>query len=105
MTTKQVLASIKREARVWTLVWKDPRTPRAARWCLGAALAYLASPVDIVPDFIPILGQLDDILIVPGLVWLATRIVPPGVIAECRARARQLEEGAEKPSPAVDVDA
>ena len=101
---KQVLAGIKREAHVWTLVWKDPRTPRAARWCIGAALAYLASPVDIVPDFIPVLGQLDDILIVPGLIWLATRIVPSGVIAECRARVRQQEEDAEKPSPAVDVD-
>lgn len=98
------LAGIKREVCVWTLVWKDPRTPRAARWCLGAALAYLASPVDIVPDFIPILGQLDDVLIVPGLVWLATRSVPRSVTVECRARVSQLEEDAGKPSPAVDVD-
>jgi uncharacterized membrane protein YkvA (DUF1232 family) len=101
---KRALAGIKREVHVWMLVWKDPHTPRAARWCLGAALAYLASPVDIVPDFIPILGQLDDLLIVPGLVWLATRFIPRSVIAECRARVSQLEESAGKSSPAVDVD-
>jgi len=101
---KRALARIKQEVRVWMLVWKAPRTPRAARWCLGAALAYLASPVDVVPDFVPVLGQLDDLLIVPGLVWLATRSVPRGVITECRARASQLEEDAGKSLPAVDVD-
>jgi uncharacterized membrane protein YkvA (DUF1232 family) len=62
---------------------RDPRTPRVSKWLLGAAVAYLASPVDLVPDFIPILGQLDDLVIVPTLVWLATRLVPGDVVAEC----------------------
>ncbi len=74
---------IRREVRVWSLVMRDPRTPRVSKWLLGAAVAYLASPVDLVPDFIPILGQLDDLVIVPTLVWLATRLVPGDVVAEC----------------------
>lgn len=73
---------------MWTLVLKDPRTPRVSKWLLGAALAYLASPVDIVPDFIPILGQLDDLVIVPALFWLALRFIPREVVMECRLKAQ-----------------
>jgi len=78
---------IRREVRVWFLVLKDPRTPRVSKWLLGAALVYLASPVDLVPDFVPVLGQLDDLVIVHGLIWLATRFIPRGVVAECREKA------------------
>jgi uncharacterized membrane protein YkvA (DUF1232 family) len=91
---KRTLLRIRQEARIWMLVLKDPRTPQAAKWLLGAALTYLASPVDIVPDFIPVLGQLDDLLIVPGLVWLATRLIPRGVVMECRMKVRQQEGSA-----------
>lgn len=75
------------ELRVWRLVIADPRTPRLARWLLMAAVAYAVSPIDLIPDAIPLLGQLDDLLIVPVLVWLALRIVSPHVIEECRRRA------------------
>jgi uncharacterized membrane protein YkvA (DUF1232 family) len=57
-----------------------------ARWLLGAAVAYALSPIDLIPDFIPVLGHLDDVLIVPLLVWLALRIVPAHVVAEHRSR-------------------
>lgn len=76
-----------REVRVWQLVIADPRTPRPARWLLWAAVAYAVSPIDLIPDAIPLIGQLDDLLIVPVLVWLALRIVSPHVIEECRRRA------------------
>jgi uncharacterized membrane protein YkvA (DUF1232 family) len=62
-----------------------PRTPRATRVLLGAAIAYFLSPIDLIPDFVPVLGQMDDLLILPGLIWLALRYVPADVKAECRA--------------------
>jgi uncharacterized membrane protein YkvA (DUF1232 family) len=101
MSLRIAVERIRREVRVWSLVLKDPRTPQVSKWLLGAALVYLASPVDLVPDFVPVLGQLDDLLIVPGLVWLATRFVPRGVVAECRERACDHQEN-DLPSIGVD---
>lgn len=80
--------AIRREAALLKACYADPRTPRAARWLLGLALAYALSPVDLVPDFIPVLGQLDDLLIVPVLVFLALRMVPKEVYLEHRRRAQ-----------------
>lgn len=57
-------------------VWKDPRTPRSAKLVLGATVAYLLSPIDIIPDFIPVLGHLDDAIIVPLGIVLAWALVP-----------------------------
>lgn len=80
---------LKREGAVLRLAASDPRVPRRAKWLAGAAIAYLASPIDLIPDFIPVLGQLDDLVIVPGLMWLALRQIDPAVVAELRARAAQ----------------
>lgn len=57
----------------------DPRTPRRARWLLTALVIYLVNPIDLIPDFIPVLGQLDDVAIAALLLWLAWRAVPPEV--------------------------
>lgn len=71
------------------LIVGHPETPLAAKVLLGAAVAYAASPVDLIPDFIPVLGYLDDAIIVPGLAFAALRMVPPEVVSECRAAARK----------------
>jgi len=76
-----------REIRVYRLVLAHPRCPRRAKLLLGAALAYLAMPFDLIPDFIPVIGHLDDAIIVPSLVWLALRAIPKDVIEECRENA------------------
>jgi len=77
------------EFAVYRLVMRHPRTPRASRLLLGAALAYALSPVDLIPDFIPVIGHLDDLLVVPLLVWLALRLIPRDVIDECRRQASE----------------
>ncbi len=58
-----------------------------ARILLGVAIAYFLSPIDLIPDFIPGVGHLDDILIVPGLIWLAFRLIPDEVIEVCRSNS------------------
>ncbi len=62
----------------------DADTPRMARWCIGAALAYLAMPFDLIPDVIPILGHLDDLLICGTLFTLAYLLIPNAVIEKHR---------------------
>ncbi len=90
-TLRQVRDGLARELRVYRLILKHERTPRVTRWLLGAALAYALSPVDLIPDWVPLLGHVDDVVIVPALVWLSLRFVPADVIAECRRRAVESE--------------
>jgi len=85
---RALLARFRLEIEVYRLVLKHPATPRASRILLGIAIAYAVSPIDLVPDFIPVLGILDDILIVPTLVWLAVRMIPKHVLSECRSQVQ-----------------
>jgi uncharacterized membrane protein YkvA (DUF1232 family) len=66
---------------------RDPRTPLLAKLLAGFVAAYALSPIDLIPDFIPVLGYLDDLLIVPAGIWLAVRQVPPALMAEFREQA------------------
>ena len=75
---------LKREGGALKAAALDPRTPRLARWIALGTLAYALSPVDLIPDFIPVLGQLDDLLLVPLGLWLALRLIPAAVLAEHR---------------------
>lgn len=75
------------EVRVYRLALADPRTPRAARWLLRFALIYLLSPLDLITDAIPVIGFLDDVILLPGLLFLARRMIPAAQWADCRRRA------------------
>ena len=65
-------------------------TPWPARLLVAAIVAYALSPIDLIPDFIPVLGYLDDLILIPLGVALAVRLIPAPVLVECRARAREL---------------
>src|SRR5207237_7169519 len=76
------------------LAYKDPRVPWYARVFAACVVAYAFSPIDLIPDPIPVLGYLDDLVLVPLGVVLARKMIPPDVLAECRERARsKLAEG------------
>lgn len=81
-----VARNLKRSLDFCRAVYADPRTPLPARGLLWAALAYAALPFDLIPDFVPLIGHLDDLLIVPGLILLALRLVPAQVYQEHRRR-------------------
>jgi uncharacterized membrane protein YkvA (DUF1232 family) len=91
LNIRSAVEKFKKELRVYQLVLKDPRTPLLAKWLLGAAIGYLLLPFDLIPDFIPVLGQLDDILIVPLLVFLALRMIPNKVVEDCRQEINNLK--------------
>ena len=76
---------LRAEIDVYRLVLKHRGTPRLAKLILGTAVAYAVSPIDLIPDFIPVIGHLDDIVILPVLAWLGLRLIPRWVIDECRA--------------------
>jgi uncharacterized membrane protein YkvA (DUF1232 family) len=78
---------LKQELVALYYVWRNPDTPRICRALILVTLGYALSPIDLIPDFIPILGYLDDLIIVPALIALALRLVPPGVLAEARQLA------------------
>lgn len=73
------------EVNVLALAARDPRTPRLAKWVAAGSLAYAVSPIDLIPDFIPVLGQLDDLVLVPAGLWLARRLISGDLMSEFRA--------------------
>jgi uncharacterized membrane protein YkvA (DUF1232 family) len=79
--------ALKRDAHAVWLCARDPRTPWAAKAVAFATAAYAFSPIDLIPDFIPVLGYLDDLILVPAGLWLAMRLIPPEILAEHRATA------------------
>jgi uncharacterized membrane protein YkvA (DUF1232 family) len=68
---------------------RDPRTPWYAKLLAAVVVAYALSPIDLIPDFIPILGYLDDLILVPLGILAVIRFIPPAVLAECRQRAAE----------------
>lgn len=83
---QEIAHSLRQYLALYSAIYRDPRTPWLARCLLGAALAYVALPFDLIPDFLPVIGHLDDVLIVPGLIFLAIRLVPPEVYDDHQQR-------------------
>jgi uncharacterized membrane protein YkvA (DUF1232 family) len=86
---KQRARQLKLETWAVYLAVRDPRTPWHARLFALCVVGYALSPIDLVPDFIPVLGYLDDLILVPLGLALALRMIPQPVLDECRAQARQ----------------
>ena len=90
---KQWARAIVRDVTALWLAARDPRVPWLAKAVAACVAAYALSPIDLIPDFIPVIGYLDDLLLVPLGILLAVRLIPPDLMAEFRAAA----EGQRKP--------
>ena len=90
MKLKERAKQLKTDLPAVFIALKRKDTPVPAKIIAGIAVVYALSPIDIIPDFIPVLGYLDDVIIVPGLIALAIRLISPEIFAECRAQAENL---------------
>jgi uncharacterized membrane protein YkvA (DUF1232 family) len=81
---RDTAAKLKKEFAVYRLVLKHPETPLLAKILLGLAVGYILLPFDLIPDFIPVIGHLDDLVIVPALVYAALKLIPPHIVESCR---------------------
>lgn len=90
--TKAWARDLKRDVVALWIAARDPRTPMLAKMIAGAVAAYALSPIDLIPDFIPVLGYLDDLILVPLGIKLAIRLVPKSLMIEYRIRAAQRDD-------------
>ena len=79
--------TMKRDVLALYLAGRDPRVPWYVKLLAAATAAYALSPIDLIPDFIPIIGYLDDIIILPTAIWLTVRLIPQEILAELRNEA------------------
>lgn len=87
---KEWAKQLKRQIFILYFAYRDDRTPWFAKLFSACVVAYAFSPIDLIPDFIPILGYLDDVILVPLGVMLALKMIPDQVLEECRAKAQEL---------------
>jgi uncharacterized membrane protein YkvA (DUF1232 family) len=86
--------TMKRDTLALYLAARDPRVPWHAKAMAMATAAYAFSPIDLIPDFIPVLGYVDELFVLPLFIWISVRLVPPDVMTELRAEAdRRLSDG------------
>ena len=81
--------NLKAEIKVLMLAYRDDRTPLKAKILVGVTIGYLLSPIDLIPDFIPILGAIDDLVIVPLLIAISIKLIPPIVLQDARERLKE----------------
>lgn len=90
MTLKERAKKLKTDIPALFLALKKRETPGLARLCAWLTVAYALSPIDLIPDFIPVLGYLDDVIILPALVALTIRLIPHDIFAQCRNESEGL---------------
>ena len=95
---RQWARRIKQDAVMLWFAYRDPRTPWLPKIICMVAVAYALSPVDLIPDFIPVLGYLDDAILLPAFIWLAVRLLPVEVVNDSRVLAQEwLQTNGRKP--------
>jgi uncharacterized membrane protein YkvA (DUF1232 family) len=85
---KRYAKQLKQELAVYRLLLKHPRTPLLAKLLLALAIGYLLLPFDLIPDFIPVLGQLDELIVIPLLVYFALLQIPKSLLVSCRVQVQ-----------------
>jgi uncharacterized membrane protein YkvA (DUF1232 family) len=85
---KEKAKSLKNEIYALYLAYRDPRVPWYAKALIAAIVGYALCPLDLIPDFIPVLGYVDDIILIPAGITLAMKMIPQDVLEECRERAQ-----------------
>ena len=90
MNWKEKARQLESEIKVLYLAFKDPRTPWYAKTFMAFIIAYAVSPIDLVPDLIPVLGYVDDLILIPAGIYLSVKMVPQEVMAENRQKARSV---------------
>ncbi len=89
-TLKVIAKQLKANLAALYLAYRRKDTPIPAKVAAIVAVAYALSPIDLIPDFIPVLGYLDDIILLPLLIWVAVKLIPPEIMQECRENAQDL---------------
>jgi uncharacterized membrane protein YkvA (DUF1232 family) len=95
-TLKSRARELKTELYVLYFAYRDPRTPWYAKALALLVLMYAFSPIDLIPDFVPVLGYLDDLIIVPAGIALAIKLIPVGVMADARETSKQVAGGSKR---------
>lgn len=95
---KEWAAKLKQQARILQLVYRDERTPVGAKILIWLTLGYLFSPIDLIPDFIPVLGLLDDIIIVPLMIAMVIKLIPKGVMLDAVQKSKDQNPEKWKPN-------
>ena len=86
---EQKASTLKQEIHALCIACKDPRTPWYAKALAGCIIAYALSPIDLIPDFVPILGYVDELILLPVGIAAVKKMIPPVVLAECRLKAKE----------------
>ena len=91
-TLKTWAKGLRRDVVALWIAARDPRVPWHAKALAGAVAAYALSPIDLIPDFIPVVGYLDDLIIIPAGIWLVVRLIPSALMLEFREEATRRAE-------------